>query len=247
MPDRPLVGPATKGDDVEEMRDASLELLVDLAQPTSHDAVLDYSSGAGIAGFAVAPDVRTVEVADELPDMLDEGRRLAEELALWNVAFTLVDLYALPYADGAFTLVLCRNAFHLLPEPGAALADLLRVTSAGGRIVIVDPVVDEVTDKSFNDLARLREPAHRRHYRPDQIEEIAAGAGLKVARRGSIRRTIDLDYWLQAAAVPAAKAGLIRGRLQELPVAVQAQMDIAFSDRSVSFSYDVLGLRLERA
>jgi SAM-dependent methyltransferase len=241
------LGPVTKGDDVEEMRDASLELLVDLARPTSHDTVLDYASGAGIAGFAVAPDVHTVEAADELPDMLDEGGRLAAELALDNVRFTLVDLYALPYADGAFTLVLCRNAFHLLPEPGAALIEMLRVTSGGGGIVIVDPVVDEVTDKAFNDLARLREPAHRRHYRPNEIEQIAAGSGLRVARRGEARRTIDLDYWLQAAAVPAAKAGLIRGRFKELPVAVQARMDIAFSDRSVSFSYDVTGLRLEHA
>jgi SAM-dependent methyltransferase len=232
---------------VEEMRDASLELLVDLARPTSHDAVLDYASGAGIAGFAVAPEVRTVEAADELPDMLEEGGRLAAELALANVRFTLVDLYALPYADGAFTLVLCRNAFHLLPEPGAALSEMLRVTSGGGGIVIVDPVVDDVTDKAFNDLARLREPAHRRHYRPSEIEQIAAGSGLRVARRGEARRTSDLDYWRQAAAVPAAMAGLIRGRFQELPVAVQARMDIAFSDRSVSFSYDVAGLRLERA
>ena len=82
------------------MRDASLDLLVELARPTSHDTVLDYAAGAGIAGFAVAPDVRTVEAADELPDMLEEGRRLAGELGLVNVAFSLVDLYALPYDDG---------------------------------------------------------------------------------------------------------------------------------------------------
>jgi SAM-dependent methyltransferase len=241
------VAPATKGDDVEEMRDATLELLVDLARPTSHDAALDYASGAGLASFAVAPDVRSVEAADELPDMLDEGRRLAQEMGHFNVAFTLVDLYALPYKDGSFSLVLCRNAFHLLPEPGAALAEMLRVTSAGGRVVVLDPVVDEVTDKAYNDLARLREPAHRRHYLPDEVEALAGGAGLRVAGRGTARRTIDLDYWLQAAAVPAAKAGLIRGRFKELPVEVQARMDVAFADRLVSFSYDVLGVRLERA
>jgi hypothetical protein len=68
-----------------------------------------------------------------------------------------------------------------------------------------------------------------------------------VAQRGRVRRTIDLDYWLQAAAVPAAKAGLIRGRFRELPVDVQARMDVAFADRLVSFSYDFIGLRLERA
>ncbi|HEY5388901.1 MAG TPA: methyltransferase domain-containing protein [Thermoleophilia bacterium] len=232
---------------MEELRDASLGLMSDLAQPTSHDTVLDYASGAGIAGFDLAPDVRAVEAADELPDMLEEGRRLAGELGLVNVAFTLVDLYALPYKDGSFSLVICRNAFHLLPEPVAALGELLRVTSSGGRLVIVDPVVDPVTDKAFNDLARLREPAHRRHYRADELDKIVEQAGLRVARRGGVRRTIDLDYWLQAAAVPAAKAGLIRGRIKQLSVEEQAGMDIALSDRSVSFSYDIVGLRLERA
>ena len=72
-------------------------------------------------------------------------------------------------------------------------------------------------------------------------------AGLTVRQRGSLRRTIDLDYWLQAAAVPPPKADLIRGRFKVLPVEVQARMDVAFSDRIVSFSYDVAGLRLERA
>jgi ubiquinone/menaquinone biosynthesis C-methylase UbiE len=232
---------------VEEMRDASLDLLVELARPTSHDTVLDYAAGAGMAGFAVAPEVRTVEAADELPDMLEEGMRLAGELGLVNVAFSLVDLYALPYDAGAFSLVVCRNAFHLLPEPVTALAELLRVTSAGGRLVLVDPVVDDVTDKAFNDIARLREPAHRRHYLEEQMDDLVAQAGLQVTKRGRLRRTIDLDYWLQAAAVPAAKAGLIRGRFKELPVDVQARMDVAFADRQVSFSYDIVGLRLERA
>ena len=174
--------------------------------------------------------------------MLEEGRRLAGELGLVNVAFSLVDLYALPYDTDAFSLVVCRDAFHLLPEPVAALAELLRVTSAGGRLVLVDPVVDEVTDKAFNDLARLREPAHRRHYLEEQIDDLVAQAGLRVTKRGRVRRTIDLDYWLQAAAVPAAKAGLIRDRFKELPVEVQARLDVAFADR-----LGVVQLRRRRA
>lgn len=231
---------------MDEMRDASLELLVGLAEPHSGDTVLDYAAGAGIAGFAVAPDVRAVEAADEQPDLLEEGKRLAEELFLVNVAFTLADLYALPFADGAFSLALCHDAFHLLPDPVAALRELLRVTAAGGRIVLVDTVVDEVADKALNDLARLRLPAHRRYYTRAELAETAGQAGLTVRAQGEVRRTVDLDYWLQAQSVPAAKAALIRSRFRELPVAVQAQLDLAFGDRLVSFSYDVVGLRLER-
>lgn len=229
------------------MRDASLDLLVGLARPTSHDRVLDYATGAGMAGFTLAPDVASVEAADEQPDLLEEGRRLAAELGLVNVAFTLVDLYALPYKDGEFSLVVCHNAFHLLPEPVAALGELQRVLSAGGRIVVLETVVDEVTDRAFNEVARLREPAHRRHYLAGELDDIVARAGMDVARRGTVRRTADLDYWLQAAAVPPPKAELIRGRFKALPVDVQAGLDVAFSDRLIGFSYDVVGLRLERA
>lgn len=232
---------------MHQMRDGSLDLLIDLAQPTSHDAVLDYAAGAGIAGFTLAPDVRSVEAADELPGTLDEGRRLAEEFGLFNVAFTLVDLFSLPFRTGEFTLVVSHNAFHLLPDPAVALRELQRVLAPNGRIVLLDPVVDSITDKAFNDLARLRQRAHRRHYLIEEIEEIVKSASLRVVRRECVRRTTDLDYWLQAAAVPPPKADLIRARFKELPVDVQAQMDVAFADRVISFSYDVAGLRLERA
>src|SRR5665647_2585277 len=160
-----------KGDAVEEFRDASLGLLSELAQPTSHDTVLDYASGAGIAGFDLAPDVRAVEAADELPDMLEEGRRLAGELGLVNVAFTLVDLYALPYKDGSFSLVACHNAFHLLPEPVTALGELLRVTSPGGRLVIVDPAVDQAEPR----LGQLRRSSDR----PEDILSVGGRLGFR--------------------------------------------------------------------
>ena len=230
---------------MEEMREASLDLLADLARPAAGDAVLDYAAGAGLAGFTVAPDVASVEAADELPDVLEEGKRLAAELGLVNVAFTLVDLYALPYKDGAFDLVVCRNAFHLLPEPVAALHELQRVLAPRGRAVVMDPVVDDTTDRALNELARLREPAHRRHYRREELDMLVTRAGFAVVERGELRRTIDLDYWLQAAAVPPPKAELIRGRIKALPVEVQIGLDAAFTDKAVSFSYDVVGLRLE--
>ena len=230
------------------MRDASLDLLVDLARPTSHDTVLDYATGAGMAGFTVAPDVATVEAADELPDMLEEGKRLAAELGLVNVAFTLVDLYALPYKDGAFSLIVCRNAFHLLPDPATALAELQRVLSAGGRVVILDAVVDDDDRQGVQrdrPAARAGAPAALPPGRARRASSSAPAS--PCASRGSVRSTIDLDYWLQAAAVPPPKADLIRGRFKVLPVEVQARLDVAFSDRLVSFSYDVAGLRLERA
>jgi ubiquinone/menaquinone biosynthesis C-methylase UbiE len=223
----------------------SLDLIMELAQPSSHDAALDFACGAGKAAFALAGRVRSVEAVDEQPEALDEGRRLSAELGLRDLTFTLVDLYSLPYGDGTFSLVVCRSALHRLPEPVEALREMARVTSRGGRVVLYDAVVDEVCDHEFNELARLREPAHRRHYRTSEFGKLFKQAKLRVAAQRIGRRTVDLDYWLEANAVPPEKADLIRLRFQALPVDVQDHMDVAYSDKLVSFSYDALAVRLE--
>ena len=102
--------------------EASLQLIEDLARPTSHDTVLDYATGAGDVAFSFAGSVMSVEAADDRAEMLEEGGRLAGS-SVSGVAFRLVDLYALPYDDGVFSLIVCRSGLHLLPEPVAALAE----------------------------------------------------------------------------------------------------------------------------
>ncbi|MGO8684659.1 MAG: class I SAM-dependent methyltransferase [Thermoleophilia bacterium] len=226
--------------------DHSIDLLTELAQAKGSDAVLDYACGVGEAAFALAPLAGAVEAVDEEAGALDEGRRLSADLGLTNITFTLVDLYALPYDDGAFSLVVCRNALHRLPDALAALHEMTRVLRQDGRLIMYDAVVDAVSDRSFNELARLRQPAHRRYQRREEFVQLIAAAGLRLVAERTARRTVDLDYWLEAAAVPAEKAALIRTRFQALPVDVQASLDVAFADRLVSFSHDVLAVRIER-
>ncbi len=228
------------------MRDESLDLLIELAAPAPGDVVLDYAVVPSLAAFAVAPIVRSLEAVAERADMLEEGTRLALELGLDNVTFALVDLFKLPYDPGAFSLAMSCEALHLSPNPLAALTELRRVVSANGRLVLVEPVVDDVLDEPFNRLARLRQSAHRRYFRPAELDELVAKAGLRVSREGSVRRTVDLDYWMQVAGVPASRAALISDRFRALPVDVQMALDVAFSDTAISFSYDARGLRLEQ-
>lgn len=232
---------------MEGFRDASTELMFELARPSRHDVVLDYACGVGMAALALAAAVDQVQAVDELPDALDEGRRLAAEVDAGGVDFLLTDLSALPYIDGAFSLVVCKDALHRLADPVGALTEMARVTSPGGRVVVLDSVVDGVTDDALNDLERLRDPGHRGFRTANRLEALAEEAGLEVAELRLERKTVDLDYWLQAAAVPAQTADVVRRRLREMTPALQERLDLAFADDLVSFSYDVAGLRLERA
>lgn len=51
-----------------------------------------------------------------------------------RVAFREADAFALPFADAAFDLVVCRHMLQVVPQPEAAMAELVRVLRPGGRL-----------------------------------------------------------------------------------------------------------------
>jgi SAM-dependent methyltransferase len=225
--------------------DPAVAPLVDLARPSTTDVCLDYGTGVGRAAFALAPLVRRVEAVDDDPDVLREAERLGAELGLSAIAYQRADLRHLPYAGPVFDLVLCRMVLHRLLEPVAALREMSRVLLPGGRVIVYDAVVDEATDRYFNELARLRQPSHWRHYRLEEYAAMFREAGLRESGRAQVRRSVDLDAWAEAGLSPSGDLQLVSERLRSYPVPVQLAMDVAYSDRRAAFSYDVLVVRLE--
>jgi ubiquinone/menaquinone biosynthesis C-methylase UbiE len=140
---------------------AALDLLVDAASPRPEDVSLDVACGPGSVVCAFARRVRRAVGLDATEAMLAEARRLAAERGLENVAWHLGDVYALPFADGAFDIVSCRFAFHHLEEPAKALAQMIRVCRPGGRIVLCDAVASDDPAKAaaFNRMERHRDPS----------------------------------------------------------------------------------------
>ena len=112
--------------------------------------------------------------------------------------------------------------------------------------MVYDLLVSGELDRTLNELARLSDASHRRYETHGEFLKQFAKAGLKVVEERRLHRTVDLQYWLEAAAVDTSRADLIRTRLQELPVKTQTALDLAVSDDLVSFSYDDIGFRLER-
>ena len=99
----------------------------------------------------VGPSGRAVGI-DISEAMLAEARKRAAGMSL-PIEIQKGDIYTLPFKPSAFAATRAERVFEHLERPEAALAELLRVTKLGGRIVAISPDVDcqayEVIDRSF--------------------------------------------------------------------------------------------------
>jgi len=97
---------------------------------------LDVPCGGGLAfrGLRTGRAVRYV-AADISPYMLQRARREAGRRGVQDaIEFVEADVTALQFADASFDLCVTYNGLHCLPDPRAALGELVRVLRPGGTL-----------------------------------------------------------------------------------------------------------------
>lgn len=165
---------------------------------------LDVATGGGHTAFALAPYLRAVVAADVTPEMLDETARGAASRGLANITTQIADAHALPFADASFDLVTCRIAPHHFSALPLALREMARVTTPGGRVLIVDSVVPDAPDLALflNHIERLRDPSHVRSLTEPEWRELFVDSGLVIEEAARYRRTHAYAPWVERMSVP---------------------------------------------
>jgi ubiquinone/menaquinone biosynthesis C-methylase UbiE len=92
------------------------------------------------------------------------------------------DAGRLPFPDRCFDWVLSSSALHYWPDPGAGLAEIARVTKAGGRVAITDWCDDYLACRIADFLLRILEPAHHRTYGTAACRRLLEEAGFRAIR-----------------------------------------------------------------
>lgn len=130
--------------------------------------VLDVAAGTGTSSAAIAAHGARVVAADFSEGMLSVGRERQAENDL--IEFVHADATTLPFADNEFDAVTISFGLRNVNEPKKALAEMLRVTKPGGRIVICE--------FSHPPLALIRHPYffYTKHVMP-HIAGLITGAG----------------------------------------------------------------------
>jgi len=106
-------------------------LIYKLAQPKAGESALDVGTGTGHFACDLAARGLRVTGYDSSEAMLQVAR-LREIGVTWHQG----EAESLPFADGSFDLVLSVTALEFVRDRQRALAEMFRVTAAGGRLVV---------------------------------------------------------------------------------------------------------------
>ncbi|TKX77235.1 class I SAM-dependent methyltransferase [Halorubrum sp. SD626R] len=126
---------------------ACASLVIEYADPSAADTVLDLGAGTGAIALALAPDAERVLARDISEGMMDEGRRKAEEAGLSNVEFAYGE-FRDPEIDPDQRVDVVTSNFALHHLADDEKREAIRVMAATGarRVVLGDVAFFEEPD-----------------------------------------------------------------------------------------------------
>ena len=121
--------------------DEFTEFLAETLRPRPGNRILDVGCGEGYAEVAIGRlHVSQLRLAgvDLVPDKVQQAREAtkATNQRAWLAAG---DACRLPFADGVFDSTYCVAVLQHIGDVDAAVREMARVTTAGGRVVVVEP------------------------------------------------------------------------------------------------------------
>ena len=163
----------------------ALEAVMVLSTDSRPLHLVDVACGTGIFADMLRTQIPHISIAgvDLSTDMLMKFRdRFAGDTRITAHAGSAENL---PFEDHQFDVLTCNNAFHLIADAPAALAEFRRVLRPGGHVVIVDWCRDYLSMKALHAYLRRfgRHPRRIRLMREMAELVTAAGFGIHEEKR----------------------------------------------------------------
>ncbi|MFL5767615.1 MAG: class I SAM-dependent methyltransferase [Actinomycetota bacterium] len=226
----------------EPLTEGAASDLVELAQPTATERLLDVGTGAGVVlGEAESSGAFAVGIDRSVP-MLEAARRVRP-----SIRVAAADVIDLPFRDATFDAVTANFVLHHFADHRTALFDMLRVLKPGGRMALSvwgvnrdeyrkawnELVESAVGIDLLNDAMEQAAPGRDRYVERERFEQDLYDAGLRHLRMETreYRRHIplhDLVRQLELGALGRFVHSMLGDRDWE---EFRARAERAFADR----------------
>ncbi|WNV84996.1 methyltransferase domain-containing protein [Umezawaea sp. Da 62-37] len=179
------------------------DLVLRSARPRPADRVLDVACGTGLVSRLFAGRVAEVVGVDLTEAMAVQARPHLSRLHIGRAE-------ALPFDDGEFDVVVCRQGIQFMDLPDA-VREMARVTRPGGRVVLVDLCAygEEDRDEYF-EVLRLRNPVRRHFFLPTHPARLLESQGCDPVESHRYISVEDVDVWSDNGAIGEARREAIR-------------------------------------
>ena len=227
----------------------TLAVIVEFAQPTGTERVLDIATGTGFAAFAVAPKVAHVTATDLTYEMLAKARELASERGMSNVEFQVAAAESLPFASGSFDIVTCRIAPHHFQDVPAFLSEAYRVLRPSGSFCMIDTVCPE-SERLIqwqNRVEKLRDASHVWAYPPSRWRKMIGETGFKIERESQSKNAeIQFSWWTQRETKSPELVRQIRSAFEGLSAQEGAIYDIRRDGEELYFAWPMYSVQARK-
>jgi SAM-dependent methyltransferase len=199
---------------------ADLERLSAVARQGPIARALDLGCGAGHASFALARGgVRRLTAYDPSTAMLAVVAREAAARGHDAIETQAGAAEALPFASGAFDLVVTRYSAHHWASVPQALAECARVLVSGGRLIAIDVIAPEapLLDTCLQVLEFLRDGSHVRDYRVLEWGAMLRAAGFTVPAVDRWKISMEFKSWVARIGTPPGRVAALQYVFAELP------------------------------
>src|SRR5436189_1533737 len=140
--------------------------------------VADLGCGEGYLTIEAARWARRVIAVDRSTAVLDRAKALARRRRIANVIWKKGELEKLPMRDGAVDVAMLSQALHHAQNPARAVAEAVRVTAPGGRVLVLD------LRRHQEEWVRAKLGDRRLGFEDDELKKMLVGAGLSGVKVG---------------------------------------------------------------
>lgn len=153
------------------LTNAFLATLERLAPPAPDAELLEFGTGTGLIGLALAPRVRSIALLDNSTAMLGQLRAKLDADPQPNVRVLEGDIQTLDIPPASFDLIVTHNALHHVADTDGLLARFAQLLRHGGALAAADVCTEDGSLHGDN-------PVPHNGFDPAALADMAAGRHL---------------------------------------------------------------------